>query len=174
MASIAEQPPAFGSDIGRPDVASRGEASLIAAAMTAFTILLGYVLDSPIVLWCSLVPALWLATSHPVRLVQLLAVTSPVFPVVRLTRDIVVAQQVSTRGLFLSGDDPIIASLSVAWLLAFMRSGARSRTWKPKALLWLFVLYPVVILSNLGRLDNNQSIVSLLYYFKWAEYAILL
>src|SRR5262245_9378967 len=105
MTSVAEQPQIRAAGFGRPDVASRGEASLIAAVVTAVTILAGYVLDSPIVLWCSLAPALWLATSHPVRLVQLLAVTSPVFPVVRLTRDIVGAQQVSTRGLFLSGDD---------------------------------------------------------------------
>jgi hypothetical protein len=159
---------------GRPEGAERGEASLFAAVLTAVIILVGYGFDSPLVLWCSLAPALWLAAAHPLRLVQLLAVTSPIFPVVRVTRDIVGAQQVSTRGLFLSGDDPVIIALAAAWLLAFMRSGARSRGWRPRALLWLLALYPAVVLANLGRLDGNQSIVSFLYYLKWAEYAVLL
>lgn len=158
----------------RPDTAVRGEASLIATVLAALLILLGYFFDSPEILWSSLAPCLWLSASHPVRLIQLLAVTSPVFPVVRVTRDIVGAQQVSTRGLFLSGDDPIIVALGIAWLLAFMRSGARTTAWKPRALVWLLALYPAVVLANIGRLESNQSLVSLLYYFKWAEYAILL
>ncbi len=153
----------------------RGEASLLATGLTGLTILLAYFLNSPAVLWCSLAPALWLAISHPARLVQLLAVTSPVFPVVRLTADIVGAQQVSTKGMFMSGDDPIIAALGVAWLLARSRVRATGwHSWRPSALSFLLILYPVVTLANLGRLDTNQSAVSLLYYLKWAEYAVLL
>jgi O-Antigen ligase len=152
----------------------RGEASLLAAGLAALIILLAYFMASPEVLWCSLVPALWLAASHPARLVQLLAVTSPVFPVIRLTADIVGAQQVSTKGMFLSGDDPIITALGVAWLLSRSRlQGTPSRSWYPSALVWLLVVYPLVSLANLGRLDTNQSTVSLLYYLKWAEYVIL-
>ena len=154
--------------------AVRGEITLVTALATACIILLGYALASPLILWLSLAPALFLAATQPIRLVQLLAVTSPIFPVVRVTRDFVGAQQVSTKGLFLSGDDPIIAALGVAWVLATMRSGARARAWYPTAVLWLLVLYPLVAMANLGRLDGDQSIVSALYYLKWAEYAVLL
>ncbi len=157
----------------RPD-AVRGEITLVTAVATACVILLGYALTSPLILWLSLAPALFLAATQPIRLVQLLAVTSPIFPVVRVTRDFIGAQQVSTKGLFLSGDDPIIAALGVAWVLATMRSGARGRAAYPTAVLWLLVIYPLVALANLGRLDSDQSIVSALYYLKWAEYAALL
>ena len=158
----------------RSDPMVRGEASLLIAALTAFIILLGYALESPAILWASLAPALLLAASHPARLVQLLAITTPAFPVLRFTRDLIGAQQVSTKGLFLSGDDPIITALGVAWLMAVLRSGKQSRAWYPNALLWLLILYPAVALANLGRLESNQSTISLLYYLKWAEYAILL
>ena len=158
----------------RDDLTVRGEASLLIAALTAVTILVGYALGSPVILWSSLAPALLLAASHPARLVQLLAITTPAFPVLRLTSDLVGAQQVSTKGLFLSGDDPIITALGVAWLLAVLRSGKRSKAWYPNALLWLLILYPVIALANLGRLESNQSAISLLYYLKWAEYAILI
>ena len=177
MTSIAESRPVRARPFGapaRPDASAQGGASLAVAILTAATILVAYWLDSLLVLWASLAPALWLATAHPVRLVHLLAVTSPVFPVIRLTRDIVGAQHVSAKGLFMSGDDPIIAALGVAWLLAIMQSGGRSRAWYPSALVWLLLLYPIVVLINLGRLEGNQTIVSMLYYFKWAEYAVLL
>lgn len=151
-----------------------GEVGIFLTLLTAFIILLGYFLASPAVLWVSLLPALGLAATQPFRLVQLLAVTSPIFPVVRVTGNLVGAQQVSTKGLFLSGDDPIVAALGVAWILATMRTGARGRAWYPSALLWLFMLYPLVTLANFGRLDGDQSIVSTLYYLKWAEYAALL
>ena len=156
------------------DSSSRGEASLLAAFATAALILLGYALTSPAILWCSLAPALWLAAAHPARLVQLLAVTAPIFPVVRLTRDLVGAQQVSTKGLFLSGDDPIIAAIGVAWMMVALRSGVRHRIWYPSALLWLLLLYLAVAAANLNRLDGSQSAVSFLYYLKWAEYAVLM
>ena len=156
------------------DSSSRGEASFLAALATAAIILLGYALNSPAILWCSLAPALWLAAAHPARLVQLLAVTAPIFPVVRLTRDIVGAQQVSTKGLFLSGDDPIIAAVGVAWIMVALRSGVRRRIWYPSALLWLLVVYLAIAAANLNRLDTSQSVVSFLYYLKWAEYAVLM
>ncbi len=156
------------------DSSSRNEASLLAALAAATLMLLGYAFSSPAILWCSLAPALWLAAAHPARLVQLLAVTAPVFPVVRLTRDIVGAQQVSTKGLFLSGDDPIIAAVGVAWMMVALRSGVRRRIWYPSALLWLLLLYLVIAAANLNRLDSSQSVVSFLYYLKWAEYAVLM
>ncbi len=154
--------------------AVRGEITVVTAVATAGLILLGYALTSPLILWLSLAPALWLAATQPIRLVQLLAVTSPIFPVVRVTRDFIGAQQVSTKGLFLSGDDPIIVALGVAWLLATLRTGARTRGAYPTAVLWLLVIYPLVAMANLGRLDSDQSMVSALYYLKWAEYAALL
>ncbi len=171
--TVIRTPGSRQSDGSAGEASARGQVSLLAAVATAFIIILGYVLESPAILWSSLVPALWLATAHPVRLVQLLAVTTPVFPVVRLTRDLVGAQQVSTKGLFMTGDDPIIAALAAAWLLAAIRSGAGRRKWYPAALLWLLVLYPVIALANLSRLNGSQSVVSFLYYLKWAEYAIL-
>ena len=158
----------------RPADPGGGEVGIFLVLLTAFIILLGYFFASPAILWVSLAPALALAATQPFRLVQLLAVTSPIFPVVRVTGNLVGAQQVSTKGLFLSGDDPIIAALGVAWILAVMRSGARGRAWYPSALLWLLVVYPLVTLANLGRLDGDQSIVSTLYYLKWAEYGALL
>ena len=152
----------------------RDEATLAAAVLMAAILLLGYLLSSPATLWVALAPGLWLAATHPARLVQLLAITAPTFPVIRIVRDLVGAQQVSTKGLFLSCDDPIIAALGVAWMLAQMRSAHKRTEWFPAALVWLLVLYPMVNFANLERLEASQTIVSLLYYLKWSEYAVLL
>jgi hypothetical protein len=173
-APLTMGPPGGGMASSGGSLKPRGEASLLAAACVAVAILAGYIFDSIALVWCSLFPALWLAASHPVRLVQLLAITTPTFPIVRLTRDFVGAQQVSTKGLFISGDDPIIAALGVAWLIATLRRSGKMRIWYPNAMLSLLILYPLICVANLARLDTNQSTVSLLYYFKWAEYAILM
>lgn len=154
--------------------ARRDEGTFAAAILMAAILLSGYFLSSPVVLWAALAPGLWLAATHPARLVQLLAVTAPTFPVIRIVRDIVGSQQVSTKGLFLSCDDPIVASLGVAWILAHMRSAHKRTEWFPAALVWLLALYPVINFANIERLDSSQTIVSLLYYMKWSEYAILL
>lgn len=167
--------PGFPPGTGAEDRESgRGVAGLAMAALTVALLLLGCWLPSALILWSSIVPALWLAATHPVRLVQLLVFTSPIFPVVRLTRDLVGAQQVSSKGLFLSGDDPIIAALAAAWLLATIRAGrGKARVWYPRALISLLLLYPVISAANLWRLEFNQGLVSILYFFKWAEYALL-
>jgi len=130
--------------------------------------------SSGVLLWSTLPGAFWIAYSYPARLVSLLALTTPMFPVIRVTEDLVGAQQVSTKGLFFSADDPLIAAFALAWI--FRRLGAGNRRFElfPGALIWLLALYPAVIAVNAFRLEPNQVLVSFLYYLKWGQYAILL
>jgi hypothetical protein len=128
----------------------------------------------PLLLWMSFGPALWLGCVRPELLVSLLALTTPVFPVLRLSNDVVGAQTVSTKGLFLSFDDPLVAAIATAVLWRALSGRRRPADMTPGALAGLAALYPAVILLNTVRLEPNQSQVSLLYYAKWLEYAALI
>jgi len=133
-----------------------------------------YWFSSPLLLWTALVPALAAGLASPVRLVQLLVITAPVFPVIRLQQDMVDARQFSTKGLFLSVDDPLIVALVLAWGVAWLRRRQPRAEMFPSALVWLGLVYPLAILANVFRLAPNQTMVSLLYYLKWAQYAALI
>ncbi len=146
----------------------------IAAACVLALLLAAYWESSPYLLWSALLPALWLAAANPARLVQLLLVTTPAFPVIRMAQDFVGAQQVSTKGLFFSADDPIILALLFAWAGVRMRHPGQGKGICAPAFGWLIVLYPCVILLNGMRLDSNQLIVTTLYYLKWLQYVVLL
>lgn len=156
------------------DLGGRWELSLLLSLAIAAFAVAAYVTASPLVLWLSFGPALWLALNWPKRLVELLVITSPTFPVVRLVTDSIGAQQVSTKGLFLSVDDPILAAFAIAWLARRLQARSAGKGWYPPALLGLLLLYPLVAIANLARLESNHSLVSLLYYLKWAQYAVLL
>jgi len=150
-----------------------GDPSLFAALPVLALAWAAWFAGSAWLLWAAFPPALWLAFASPVRLVQLLLVTTPVFPVLRLAQDDLGVQQVSTKGLFAFVDDPLVLALLIAWLARRLRSAGRAERFFPGALLALALLYPLVTAANLARLEPNQALVSLLYYLKWLQYAVL-
>jgi hypothetical protein len=129
--------------------------------------------NSPLLLWASLVPALWLGCVQPHLLVSLLMLMTPLFPVVRLSYDAIGAQRVSTKGLFVSADDPLVAAMALVAGWRMLSGHRRPLDMTPGALIGLAALYPAVIAINALRLEPNQVQVSLLYYVKWIEYAAL-
>ncbi|MEZ5399634.1 MAG: hypothetical protein R2729_08180 [Bryobacteraceae bacterium] len=136
--------------------------------------LAGWWMNQPILLWSAFVPAIALALIAPSRLVLGIAVTTPTFPVLRLANDAVGAGKVSSKGMFLFADDPLILALAIAWLLTRLRYPGDKKRLYPSALFGLAMLYPVVILLNAFRLESNQVLVSGLYYLKWLQYGCLL
>ena len=158
----------------RISVPSKRPMTLLPAALALLLAILGYLDSSPLPLWMAIFPALWTGLLDPARLVQMLAITTPIFPVLRMASDTVGAQQVSTKGLFFSADDPLILALAISWAWSRLRQTREAVELFPSALLALFALYPLVIGANLMRLSVDQALVSGLYYIKWAEYAILI
>ena len=148
--------------------------SLLPVFATFAIALTAYWLSYPLLLWTALFPALWIGLMSPARLVQMLLITTPVFPVIRIVQDVLNARQVSTKGVFFSADDPLIAALAVTWAWRWMRSRGASQKLFPSALLGLMLLYPLVIAVNALRLSTDQVIISALYYLKWIQYAALL
>jgi hypothetical protein len=147
--------------------------SLTPALLYCAWALAAYFASSPLLLWTGLPLALLIAFRDPGSLILLMAITTPVFPVIRLGSDAFGAQQVSTKGLFFSADDPLAAALLVAWITAKLRCPHRGGGLFPGALAWLLLLYPLAGAANLFRLEANQWIVTGLYYCKWAQYALL-
>ena len=143
-------------------------AVIAGVALTAFWT------DTPWALWFNILPALWLSFRAPHILVSLLLLVTPTFPVLKVVDETLGSRDVSTRGLFLSADDPIIAALVIAWAWRRLNRSASSQPLFPSAFLGLAALYPAVIAVNMLRLDWQQSVMSFLYYLKWAEYAALL
>lgn len=133
-----------------------------------------HVENQPLVVWAALAPAVWLALQAPEKLVGLLLLTTPMFPVVRVLQDGLGAQQVSTRGLFFSLDDPITMALLFGASVRQIRHTGLKMELFPPALLALAALYPLVIALNMTRLDVSQSMLSCLYYLKWLQYASLM
>jgi hypothetical protein len=136
--------------------------------------LASYWLSYPLLLCASIFPALWIGAISPARLVQLLLITTPIFPVIRLVEDVLQSRQVSTKGVFCSADDPLITALILTWIWRWMRHRGNPRKLFPSALLCLILLYPLVIAVNAMRLSPDQVIISALYYLKWIQYAVLL
>ena len=124
-------------------------------------------------IWVNLVPSLWLAIEAPQTLIALLLFLTPIFPVLRVVDDTLGSREVSSRGLFLSADDPVIVALMLAWLWRQMTGSARKPRLFPGPIAGLLALYPAVVAANLMRLEWQQSLMSFLYYLKWAEYAAL-
>ncbi|MEZ5353957.1 MAG: hypothetical protein R2762_15065 [Bryobacteraceae bacterium] len=153
-----------------PGVALRKPLLLLALSLP----LAGWWLGQPLLLWSALVPAVVLGLIDPASLVASIALTTPVFPVLRLAGDAVGAAKVSSKGLFFSADDPLILALGVAWVASRLRFPGERRDLFPGAAAGLAILYPVVIALNAIRLDTNQVIVSALYFLKWLQYASLL
>ena len=133
-----------------------------------------FVENQPLFVWAALAPGIWLALQAPEKLVGLLLLTTPMFPVIRVLQDGLGAQQVSTRGLFFSLDDPITMALLFGASVQQIRHTGPKMELFPTALLGLAALYPLVIALNLTRLDGSQSMLSCLYYLKWLQYASLL
>ena len=140
-----------------------------------FAIGLGaYIEGQPLLVWAALPFSFWLAIQAPEKLVGLLLLTTPMFPVIRVVQDRLGAQQVSTRGLYFALDDPLILALLLgAGIRQLTRAGKRLELF-PAAFLGLAVLYPLVIALNATRLESSQSMVSLLYYLKWLQYGSVL
>jgi len=132
-----------------------------------------YFLETPWMIWLNIIPAVWLAFRSPQILVALLLFLTPIFPVLRVADETLGSREVSSRGLFLSADDPIIVALTLAWLWRQMDGSSKSVRLFPGAIVGLLVLYPAVIAANVMRLEWQQSLMSFLYYLKWAEYAAL-
>jgi hypothetical protein len=135
--------------------------------------LCAYFMDSPWLVWLDFLPALWLASHSPQKLAALMALTIPIFPVLRVAEDALGAQQVSTRGLFFSVDDPMIAAWAAAWILRRLTQRGAAVGLFPTSLAGLAVVYPCAIAVNAMRLEQNETLVSSLYYAKWLEYALL-
>jgi hypothetical protein len=155
---------------------ARGRAvlpNLLAIVIVAMG-LFAYLEGQPLLVWAALPAGLWLAMQSPEKLVGLLLLTTPMFPVIRVVQDRLGAQQVSTRGLYFTLDDPLILSLLVAAVLRGGTALGRRMEWFPTALLGLAAYYPLVIAANVVRLEPDQSLLSLLYYLKWFQYASLL
>jgi len=156
--------------------AARGRAvlpNLLAAAIVAIG-LFAYVEGEPLLVWAALPAGLWLAVQSPEKLTGLLLLTTPIFPVIRVVQDRLGAQQVSTRGLYFTLDDPLVLSLLLAALARQITRPGRRLEWFPPALLALAAYYPLVIVTNMERLETSQSLLSLLYYLKWFQYASLM
>lgn len=136
--------------------------------------LAAYIEGQPMMVWAALPFSFWLAWQAPEKLVGLLLLSTPIFPVIRVVEDRLGAQQVSTRGLYFALDDPLILALLLgAMLRQITRAGKRIELF-PAGLLGLAALYPLVIALNTTRLEFSQSMVSFLYYLKWLQYASVL
>jgi hypothetical protein len=144
------------------------------AALVFLLALAGWWFEQPAMLWAAIVPAVILGLIDPSRLVLSIAVTTPTFPVLRLAGETVGAAKVSSKGLFLFVDDPLVLALGMVWLAGRLRFPGERREIFPGALAGLAVLYPLVIAVNAFRLEPNQTLVSALYYLKWLQYACLL
>lgn len=160
-----ERPPAGGGRALLPN--------LLAAAIVAIG-LFAYIEGQPLLVWAALPACLWLALQAPEKLIGLLLLTTPIFPVIRVVEDRLGAQQVSTRGLYFTLDDPLILALLLAAVARQLRHPGRRMEWFPLALLGLAAYYPLVIAANMERLEPAQSLLSLLYYLKWLQYASLM
>lgn len=136
--------------------------------------LLAWYFEIPLALAAILPPALWLASVAPERLVALLLLTAPMFPVLRLAEERLNVQQISTKGAFLSIDDPLIAALAATAIWRLITRRESRVPLFPSALAGLACLYPLVIALNTLRLDLTQSLVSLLAYLKWLQYSVLI
>jgi len=156
---------------------SRRRASLVPNLLSVAILSMGLVawyFEIPLALAAVLPPALWLATAAPERLVALLLLTTPLFPVLRLAEDRLNMQQVSTKGAFLSLDDPLVTALATIAIWRLLTRRQSRLPLFPSALAGLACLYPLVIALNALRLDPAQSLVSLLAYLKWLQYAALI
>ncbi len=147
--------------------------SLIPGLIGLMIAVVAYWTSSIWLLCTAVIPFLWMGLASPVRLVEMLLFTTPVFPVIRFVQEAVQARRVSTKGLFLSVDDPLIAALVVVWAIRVFQKTRVARELFPSALLWLAILYPSVIAINATRLDFGEVTVSALYYLKWLQYAML-
>lgn len=146
--------------------------NLLAVAILAIG-LTAYIEGQPLMVWTVLPLGFWLAMQAPEKLIGLLLLTTPMFPVIRVVQDQLGAQQVSTRGLYFALDDPLVLALLFGALLRQLRAGQRVDLF-PAAFLGLALLYPLVIAVNLTRLEPSQSMLSFLYYLKWLQYASML
>ena len=127
-----------------------------------------YWVEMPWAIWLSLPPALWVAFESPQVLVALLLLMTPTFPVLRVIDETLGSRDVSSRGLFLAADDPVIVALALAWLWRLLSKSSVRQALFPQAIIGLAILYPAVIAVNLMRLEWQQCQMSLLYYLKWA------
>jgi hypothetical protein len=118
--------------------------------------------------------ALWLAGAAPERLVTLLVLTAPTFPVARVAEEGLNVQRVTAKGAFLSIDDPMIAALAAAAAWRWLSRRGSGAELFPSALAALALLYPCVIALNLLRLEPGQAAVSFLAYLKWLQYACVI
>lgn len=136
--------------------------------------LAAYLEGQPMMVWAALPFSFWLAVQAPEKLVGLLLLTTPMFPVIRVVQDRLGAQQVSTRGLYFALDDPLILALLLGALLRHLARPGNHIELFPSAFLGLAALYPLVIALNATRLESSQSLVSFLYYLKWLQYGSVL
>jgi hypothetical protein len=146
---------------------------LLCSTIVAFS-MIAYLTETPWVIWVNLIPAFWLAVHSPQSLVALLLLLTPIFPVLRVADETLGSREVSSRGLFLAADDPIVVALVAVWVWRRVSRTGRTMRLFPGSLLGLLAVYPAVVAANLLRLEWQQSLMSFLYYAKWAEYALLL
>jgi len=156
----------------RPDGSGQGRAllpNLMGCAIAAIGVA-AYVEGQPLMVWAALPFAFWLALQAPEKLVGILLLTTPMFPVIRVLQDRLGAQQVSTRGLYFALDDPLLLGLLAAAVLRLVTTPGKRLELFPSALAGLALLYPLVTALNMERLDLSQSLLSFLYYLKWLQY----